>query len=913
QTKMKLDHFLRFLVFLWVSLIISASPTCKLKGKFNLNGFQEATGSHLVLGGMFPIHFRIISSNASSTTVPESEECEGFNFRTFRWVRAMMFAINEINNRKDILPNINLGYTIYDSCFTISKAVEGTLTYLTGQDEAVPNYRCSAGAPLAALIGAGGSALSIATARILGLYYFPQVAYSSSCSVLSDKFQFPSFLRTIPNDNFQSRAMARLIVSFGWTWVGTIAADDDYGKYGIKLFKEEVEKVGVCISFSETLPKVYSMEKILKVVHTIKASTANIIVVFSSETDFNPLIEEIVNHNMTGKTWIASEAWSTSALISRPEYSSTLGGTIGFAIRRAEIKGFKDFLHTINPRTSSDKLVHEFWQRAFNCTLPNSLLTINKTSSNNNSTQSRIHNIPPFSENLCTGNEKLDDIGNTYSDVTQLRLTYSVYKAVYTAAYALHNLQACEEGSGPFVNGTCANILDFEPWQLMYYLKHVNFSTHGEVVRFDSSGDVNATYDIINWLRNPDGSVSYVNIGHYDSTVPLEHQMTVDNGSIFWNNDETEVPRSVCSESCLPGTRKGIRQGEPVCCFDCILCADGEITNETDSRECIQCPEDYWSNANKDECVKKLVEYLAFEEALGITLIALSVFGACIALSIVVVFIIYRDTALVKANDRELSFLIQLALAIIILSSIVFIGKPARWSCMTRQVLLALAFALCLSCVMGKAVLLMLTAKAAKAKSSENTDKELLKPLYQKLIAFTGTIIQGIICTIYLVLIPPYPIKNTASQNIKIILECNEGSVIFLCCVFGYDVLLALLCFIFAFIGRKLPDNFNEAKFMTFAMLVFFIVWISFVPAYLSTRGKFMVAVEIFAILASSFGLLGCLFVPKCYIIILKPERNTEELVRGKPTGNDKSAPPSSVSLTSEANSTTISTVPVDE
>lgn len=89
----------------------------------------------------------------------------------------MLFAINEINKKNDLLPETDLGYVIYDSCFTISKAVEGTLTYLTGQDEAVPNYRCGDGPPLAALVGAGGSDLSIATARILGLYHFPQVRH----------------------------------------------------------------------------------------------------------------------------------------------------------------------------------------------------------------------------------------------------------------------------------------------------------------------------------------------------------------------------------------------------------------------------------------------------------------------------------------------------------------------------------------------------------------------------------------------------------------------------------------------------------------------------------------------------------------------------------------------------------------
>uniref|UniRef100_A0A674I6K9 Vomeronasal type-2 receptor 1-like n=1 Tax=Terrapene triunguis TaxID=2587831 RepID=A0A674I6K9_9SAUR len=760
-----------------------------------------------------------------------------FNFRGFRWARAMIHAIQEVNNRLDILPNITLGYHIYDTCFTTSKTVEGTLAYLTGQNETMPNFRCSAGAPLVAVIGAGGSTLTIASSRIVGLYYFPEVGYASSCSVLSDKYQFPSFLRTIPNDNHQSLAMAELVRHFGWVWIGTIAADDDYGKYGIKYFKQNVEKSGICIAFSETIPKIFSREKILAVVEAIKESTANIIVVYSSDIDLSPLMEEIANSNITGKTWIASEAWVTSALIAKPEYFSFLGGTIGFGVRRGDIPGLKDFLLDVHPdNAASDDLTIEFWQTAFNCTWPNSTVPYNTDFRIN--VTGRESGVHPVSDQLCTGKEKLEDIKNTYLDVSELRITYNVYKAVFTVAHALNNLDTCVEGNGPFPKNSCAIIYDFEPWQ---------------------------------------------------------------------------PPRSVCTENCQPGARKGIRHGVPACCFVCIPCADGEISNKTDARECFPCPDDYCSNTLKNECVLKEVEFLAYDEALGTTLVAVSLFGACIVLSVTIVYRIHRDTAVVKANDRGLSFLIQLSLVITLLTSFLFVGKPKEWSCQIRQVTLALGFSLCLSCILGKTIALLLTYRGSKLNAAEKHDHISMQSFHQKLLVLISMIIEVCICTAYLTCIPPYVYKNMEFQNVKIILECNEGSIEFLCTMFGFDVFLAVLCFITAFIARKLPDNFNEAKFITFGMLVFFIVWISFVPAYLSTRGKFKVVVEIFAILASSFGLLGCIFLPKRYIILLKPERNTEEIISGKATTNDNSAPSTSASCTSEVTNSTLSSMVLDE
>ncbi|XP_043938015.1 vomeronasal type-2 receptor 26-like [Protopterus annectens] len=424
--------------------------------------------------------------------------------------------------------------------------------------------------------------------------------------------------------------------------------------------------------------------------------------------------------------------------------------------------------------------------------------------------------------------------------------------------------------------------------QLLLYMKKVQFKNKmGDDIFFDENGDAPGIYDILYWHANPSGKSTYFKIGRYDSSIQRGRQLLINDSLVHWIIGKDQVSKSICSEMCPSGYRKATQKGKAKCCFDCIPCSAGEIANHTDSLECMKCPDEYWSNDSRDYCIPKNIEFLSYQDHLGLALATLATSCAVVPVVILTVFVSHGETPVVKANNRDISYLLLVALILCFLCALIFIGEPLAVNCMLRQTTFGIVFALCISCVLAKTIMVVIAFNATKPNSNL---KKWVGPKLPSTVVFVCTFIQVLLCSVWLCLSPPFPEHNAKSQAEKIIFACNEGSPVAFWCMMGYMGLLASLSFIVAFLSRNLPDSFNEAKFITFSMIVFVSVWLSFIPAYFSTKGKYVVAVEIFAILSSSAGVVICIFFPKCYIIMLQPSMNTREYLMGKGNYSNKHA-----------------------
>uniref|UniRef100_A0A3Q3QHE7 Receptor ligand binding region domain-containing protein n=1 Tax=Monopterus albus TaxID=43700 RepID=A0A3Q3QHE7_MONAL len=387
---------------------------------------QLSKDGDIIMGGIFSFH--------SSWKVRQDTYMNKplLDLGEFQCAQAMIFATEEINNSTDLLPGISLGYKVYDSCGSIARSVKVALALANGNEvvSAPTEAPCTRPAQVQAIICSNVLKCEYVTVLHIflgGNFFFLQISHFATCACLSDKTKYPSFLRTVPSDYYQSRALAQLVKHFGWTWVGAIRSNNDYGNNGMATFTETAQQLGICLEYSVSFFRTDSSDKIKKIIDIIKASTSKVIVAFLSGMDMNLLIQVLSQHNMTGYQWVGSEGWILESQTADTDTHHILDGAIGLSIPKAHVSGMKEFILDVKQlNLSSNKIFTEVWETFFNCKFKQS----NSLSEN---------------QRECTGHEDVSEVQNSYTDMSFMPIFNNIYKGVYAVAHALHNILECNE------------------------------------------------------------------------------------------------------------------------------------------------------------------------------------------------------------------------------------------------------------------------------------------------------------------------------------------------------------------------------------------------------------------------------------------------------------------------------------
>uniref|UniRef100_A0A8C5DC36 Metabotropic glutamate receptor 8-like n=1 Tax=Gouania willdenowi TaxID=441366 RepID=A0A8C5DC36_GOUWI len=811
----------------------------------------------IILGGLFPVHSR----GDRGTPCGELKKEKGIHR-----LEAMMFAIDLINKDPELLPNITLGARILDTCSRDTYALEQSLTFVQALIERDgSDVRCANGDPpiftkpdkIVGVIGAAASSVSIMVANILRLFKIPQISYASTAPELSDNTRYDFFSRVVPPDSYQAQAMMDIVTAMEWNYVSTLASEGNYGESGVEAFIQiSRETGGVCIAQSLKIPREPRPGEFDKIIRRLlETSNARAIIMFANEDDIRRVLDAAKRNNQTGHfLWVGSDSWGSkiSPVIGQERVAE---GAITILPKRASVDAFDRYFRSRSLSNNRRNVwFAEFWEENFNCKLG-------------------MHGKRPGSLKKCTGLEK---VGRDSSYEQEGKVQF-VMDAVYAMAHALHRMhrELCYGYAG--LCPRMANNIDGK--ELLSHIRAVSFNgSAGTPVVFNENGDAPGRYDIFQYQITNKSIAEYRVIGSWTNKLHLKVE------AMQWRTGDPSLPASICSIPCRAGERKKVVKGVP-CCWHCERCEGYHF--QASEFTCELCPYEMRPDINRTGCVPIPIIKLEWHSPWAIIPVFISMLGIIATSFVIVTFVRYNDTPIVRASGREMSYVLLTGIFLCYAITFLMIATPDVGVCSFRRIFLGLGMCFSYAALLTKTNRIHRIFEQGK---KSVTAPRFISPASQLVITFSLISVQLLGVFVWFAVDPPHTVVDYGEQRTQDplaargVLKCDISDLSLICSL-GYSILLMVTCTVYAIKTRGVPETFNEAKPIGFTMYTTCIIWLAFIPIFFGTsqsaeRMYIQTTTLTISLSLSASVSLGMLYMPKVYIILFHPEQNVPKRKR---------------------------------
>ncbi|KAK3102393.1 hypothetical protein FSP39_011088 [Pinctada imbricata] len=416
--------------------------------------------------------------------------------------------------------------------------------------------------------------------------------------------------------------------------------------------------------------------------------------------------------------------------------------------------------------------------------------------------------------------------------------------------------------------------------KVLEYLKNVKdpFNT---AFSFENGSDGPPLYSVFQYHMDKDANkYRWTKIGNF----------TEDEGLTLGNLDQLGVVKySVCSDDCKSGEIRRRKEDQP-CCWDCIACPTNSIVNITNPSLCLSCGQGYMPGRFKNSCEPIPIKYFSFSRPFAMILTSLSGVGIVLCLLVLCVFIVQRETPIVKASSFISSVLLLTSITLSFTTTILIFVNPTSVTCSFIRVLMGLSYTIAYSAIFSKLYMLSSAFSlkghnfSVKKRASKLVRKDKVLSSHAFLIALFLTFVHLLGLFVWIILEMPvvvssYPVMDGQVTQIVI---CNDAVQYSYIMVLLWPFVLMIICVSYACKLRNLPEGFNEKNKITYCTAISILLWIVFVPVYaFSLNNNLRVIMLSLALFIHGTVFLSLLFLPKVYIVVFRKDKNTKETVLG--------------------------------